>query len=60
MFNGVNFVPLKGTLEEEVASLKRKYKNVTIVTSEESKKAITKNLMESVQVVVSKTSMRSR
>jgi hypothetical protein len=53
MFNGVNFVPLKGTLEEEVASLKRKYKNVTIVTSEESKKTITKNLMESVQVVVS-------
>jgi hypothetical protein len=53
MFNGVNFVPLKGTLEEEVASLKKRYKNVIVVTSEESKKAITKNLMESVQVVVS-------
>ena len=53
MFNGVNFVPLKGTLEEEVASLKKRYKNVIVVTSEESKKAINKNLMESVQVVVS-------
>ena len=53
MFNGVNFMPLKGTLEEEVAALKKRYKNVIVVTSEESKKAITKNLMESVQVVVS-------
>ena len=52
MFNGVNFVTLRGTLEEEVAHLKKRYKNVIVVTSEDSKKAINKSLMESVQVVV--------
>ena len=47
MFNGLNFVPLtEGNLAEEIGGLKRRYKNVVVVTSEEKSK-----LFESMSVV---------
>ena len=47
MFKGLNFVPLtEGNISEEIGGLKKKYKNVVVVTSEEKSK-----LFESMSVV---------
>jgi len=56
MFNGLNFSSLKEEqIAEEISGLKKKYKNIVIVTSEDKvksfEKALTSKLFESVQVI---------
>ena len=56
MFNDLNFSSLKEEqLAEEISGLKKKYKNIVIVTSEDKvksfEKALTSKLFESVQVI---------